>query len=358
MEKDIERKLGLMLASGQMRSLVRTAIKDEISDERIDSRISTLITDIEGSIKNSLDQAVKSIQDRTTVTQITLKDVTYEVDPLKTHERTSEVLMYLQLFKQAMIVGPTGSGKSTLAKQVADIMNLRYATFSCNEEASKTELIGFNDLAGYNYPTFLDFYENGGVMLIDEYDAMSPGMAIVLNAAFDRSGMLSVPTRKGNTTAKKHDDFYCILAGNTWGNASMDYSGRDIQDTAFLDRFKSMDYSGRDIQDTAFLDRFKMCRVHIDYDYELEKTLTSASWMGMMTAVRNQIKKKMGVNEVISTRTVVDCYTLFQNGLNTFKIMKTLTSHWEAKEQEVFLNNVKQPCKDYENGFKEQEITV
>jgi energy-coupling factor transporter ATP-binding protein EcfA2 len=338
MEKDIERKLGLMLASGQMRSLVRTAIKDEISDERIDSRISTLITDIEGSIKNSLDQAVKSIQDRTTVTQITLKDVTYEVDPLKTHERTSEVLMYLQLFKQAMIVGPTGSGKSTLAKQVADIMNLRYATFSCNEEASKTELIGFNDLAGYNYPTFLDFYENGGVMLIDEYDAMSPGMAIVLNAAFDRSGMLSVPTRKGNTTAKKHDDFYCILAGNTWGNASMDYSGRDIQDTAFLDRFK-------------------MCRVHIDYDYELEKTLTSASWMDMMTAVRNQIKK-MGVNEVISTRTVVDCYTLFQNGLNTFKIMKTLTSHWEAKEQEVFLNNVKQPCKDYENGFKEQEITV
>ena len=146
---------------------------------------------------------------------------------------------------------------------VSIIWSAENTTFSCNEEASKTELIGFNDLAGYNYPTFLDFYENGGVMLIDEYDAMSPGMAIVLNAAFDRSGMLSVPTRKGNTTAKKHEDFYCILAGNTWGNASMDYSGRDIQDTAFLDRFK-------------------MCRVHIDYDYELEKTLTSASWMDMM----------------------------------------------------------------------------
>ena len=338
MEKDIERKLGLMLMSGQMRNLVRSAIKDEISDERIDSRINTFITDVEGSIKNSLDEAVKSIQDRTAITQITLKDVTYEVDPLKTHQRTSEVLMYLQLFKQAMIVGPTGSGKSTLAKQVADIMDLRYATFSCNEEASKTELIGFNDLAGYNYPTFLDFYENGGVMLIDEYDAMSPGMAIVLNAAFDRSGMLSVPTRKGNTMAKKHEDFYCILAGNTWGNASMDYSGRDIQDTAFLDRFK-------------------MCRVHIDYDYELEKTLTDAAWMDMMTAVRNQIKK-MGINEVISTRTVVDCYTLFQNGLNTYKIMKTLTSHWDPKEQEVFLNNVKESCKKYENGLKEQEITV
>lgn len=337
-DRDIERKLGLLLMSGEMRNLVRSAIKDEISDTRIDSRIQTFIKDIEGSIKTDLDAAVRSIQDRTAIKKIVLKDIEFEVDPTKTHERTTEVLMYLQLFKQSMIVGPTGSGKSTLAGQVADIMNLRYATFSCNEEASKTELIGFNDLAGYNYPTFLDFYENGGVMLIDEYDAMSPGMAIVLNAAFDRSGMLSVPTRKGNTIAKKHDDFYCILAGNTWGNASMDYSGRDIQDTAFLDRFK-------------------MCRVHIDYDYELEKSLTDAAWMDMMTAVRKQIQD-MGMNEVISTRTIVDCYTLFHNGLNTYKIMKTLTSHWETKEQEVFLKNVKSPCKDYENGFKEQEITV
>ena len=337
-DRDIERKLGLLLMSGEMRNLVRSAIKDEISDTRIDSRIQTFVEGVENNIKTNLDEAVKSIQDRTAIKQIVLKDVTYDIDPTKTHERTTEVLMYLQLFKQSMIVGPTGSGKSTLAGQVADIMELRYATFSCNEEASKTELIGFNDLAGYNYPTFLDFYENGGVMLIDEYDAMSPGMAIVLNAAFDRSGMLSVPTRKGNTTAKKHDDFYCILAGNTWGNASMDYSGRDIQDTAFLDRFK-------------------MCRVHIGYDYELEKSLTDAAWMDMMTAVRKQIQV-MGMNEVISTRTVVDCYTLFHNGLNTYKIMKTLTAHWETKEQEVFLKNIKSPCKTYENGFKEQEITV
>lgn len=337
-DRDIERKLGLLLMSGEMRNLVRSAIKDEISDTRIDSRIQTFVEGVENNIKTDLDAAVKSIQDRTAIKKIVLKDIEFEVDPTKTHERTVEVLMNLQLFKQSMIVGPTGSGKSTLAGQVADIMELRYATFSCNEEASKTELIGFNDLAGYNYPTFLDFYENGGVMLIDEYDAMSPGMAIVLNAAFDRSGMLSVPTRKGNTIAKKHDDFYCILAGNTWGNASMDYSGRDIQDTAFLDRFK-------------------MCRVHIDYDYELEKSLTDAEWMDMMTAVRKQIKD-MGMNEVISTRTIVDCYTLFHNGLNTYKIMKTLTSHWETKEQEVFLKNIKSPCKAYENGFKEQEITV
>lgn len=337
-EKDLERKIGLMLMSGQMRNLVRSAIKDEISDNRIDGRIINRMSKIEEKVVDQLTSAVEAIKERTSVTQITLNESTYEVDPLKTHKSTSEVLMYLQLFKQSMIVGPTGSGKSTLAKQVADIMDLRFATFSCNEEASKTELIGFNDLAGYNYPTFLDFYENGGVMLIDEYDAMSPGMSIVLNAAFDRSGMLSVPTRKGNTMAIKHEDFYCILAGNTWGNASMDYSARDIQDTAFLDRFK-------------------MCRVYIDYDQELEQTLTDVNWVAMMNTIRQTIKDK-GINEVISTRTVVDCYTMFQNGFNTYKIMNVLTSHWDHNEREVFLDIVKPNCKAYENGSKEEEVTV
>lgn len=337
-EKDLERKIGLMLMSGQMRNLVRSAIKNEISDDRIDGRIINRMSRIEEKISDKLDTAVEEVKSRTSIKHVTLNDVTYEVDPLNTHKSTTEVLMYLQLFKQAMIVGPTGSGKSTLAQQVADIMELRYATFSCNEEASKTELIGFNDLAGYNYPTFLDFYENGGVMLIDEYDAMSPGMAIVLNAAFDRSGMLSVPTRKGNTMATKHEDFYCILAGNTWGNASMEYSGRDIQDTAFLDRFK-------------------MCRVHIDYDRDLEKSITNDKWVCLMDVIRNNIKDQ-GISEVISTRTVVDCYTLFQNGLNTYKIMNVLTAHWDDKDREVFLNNVKSSCKEYENEFREEEVQV
>ena len=59
---------------------------------------------IEEKVVDELNTAVEQIKDRTAIKHITLNDVTYEVDPLKTHKSTSEVLMYLQLFKQSMIV--------------------------------------------------------------------------------------------------------------------------------------------------------------------------------------------------------------------------------------------------------------
>jgi hypothetical protein len=45
---------------------------------------------------------------------------------------------------------------------------LRYGAFSCNLEASKSELVGFANIDGYVESSFLDFYENGGVFLVDE----------------------------------------------------------------------------------------------------------------------------------------------------------------------------------------------
>ena len=90
------------------------------------------------------------------------------VDNPNAHKELPKLLSFLQLFKQAMIVGPTGSGKSTLAKQAAESLQLRYGSFSCNMEASKSELVGFANLNGYVTSQFLDFYENGGLFLIDK----------------------------------------------------------------------------------------------------------------------------------------------------------------------------------------------
>ncbi len=82
-------------------------------------------------------------------TQIFLNtELKYETNGTEHHEMP-KLVSFLNMFKQAMIVGPTGSGKSTLAKQAATAMNLRYGSFSCNMEASKSELVGFANLNGY-----------------------------------------------------------------------------------------------------------------------------------------------------------------------------------------------------------------
>lgn len=253
-------------------------------------------------------------------TQIHLKgELKAIIDNPSAHKELPKLISYLQLFKQAMIVGPTGSGKSTLAKQAADSMQLRYASFSCNMEASKSELVGFANLNGYVTSQFLDFYENGGLFLIDEYDAMSPSIAVVLNAVFDRSGQISVPNRMGNPIAKKHKDFFCILAGNTWGSGSVEYQGREMQDMAFLDRFK-------------------LCRIFIDYDENIEKTIAGDhyEWMqGIRTFMNSHVE-----SEKFSTRSVFDASTLLFNNFCKQDILNMITSHWDEELQKKLVKTV------------------
>jgi energy-coupling factor transporter ATP-binding protein EcfA2 len=253
----------------------------------------------------------KVVEDYLTSKQIVIElgqDKKYEFSLEDKHAELPKMVTFLQLFKQAMIVGPSGSGKSTMAKQAAEVMGLRYGAFSCNLEASKSELVGFANIDGYVESSFLDFYENGGVFLVDEYDSMSPSIAVVLNAAFDRTGMIAVPNRKGKTIAKKHKDFYCILAGNTWGSGSVEYQGREMQDAAFLDRFK-------------------MCRIFIDYDEKLEKNI-AGKHHSFFKKVRNYVKKKVD-GENFSTRSMYDAAMLLNNGFTQEDIITMMSEHWD-----------------------------
>lgn len=253
----------------------------------------------------------KVVEDYLTSKQVVIElgqEKKYEFSLEDKHEQLPKMVTFLQLFKQAMIVGPSGSGKSTMAKQAAEVMGLRYGAFSCNLEASKSELVGFANIDGYVESSFLDFYENGGVFLVDEYDSMSPSIAVVLNAAFDRTGMIAVPNRKGKTIAKKHKDFYCILAGNTWGSGSVEYQGREMQDAAFLDRFK-------------------MCRIFIDYDEKLEKNI-AGKHHSFFKKVRNYVKKKVD-GENFSTRSMYDAAMLLNNGFTQEDILTMMSEHWD-----------------------------
>ncbi len=113
----------------------------------------------------------KVVEDYLTSKQVVIElgqDKKYEFSLDDKHEQLPKMVTFLQLFKQAMIVGPSGSGKSTMAKQAAEVMGLRYGAFSCNLEASKSELVGFANIDGYVESSFLDFYENGGVFLVDK----------------------------------------------------------------------------------------------------------------------------------------------------------------------------------------------
>lgn len=317
-QERIDKLVMFKLRHEKIQGLLGTVVseqKQQVVDDLKQHVYDTMKDDFLGVKQRIIDSYVESRR-----TQIFLeKKVIAEVEEEMPHEKLNDVLTFLTLFKQTMIVGPTGSGKSTLAKQAANAFKLRFGTFSCNMEASKSELVGFANLNGYITPQFLDFYENGGVFLIDEYDAMSANIAVVLNAAFDRTGQLSVPNRMEKPIAVKHPDFYCILAGNTWGSGSVEFQGREMQDMAFLDRFK-------------------LCRVFIDYDAVIEKGIAGEhhTWFKNIRAFFSNYVD----SEQFSTRSMYDGSMLLANNFGKRKVLEMISAHWDAELRDKLISKV------------------
>jgi energy-coupling factor transporter ATP-binding protein EcfA2 len=289
-----------------------TEIKKELKDILEEKLTSDLTVTRDSIIESFLESK------RTDIHLNSVKIAT--VDDPTAHKELTKLIKFLSLYKQALIVGPTGSGKSTMASQAAKAMNLPFGSFSCNMEASKSELLGFANINGYIESTFLKFYENGGVFLVDEFDAMSPNISVVLNAAFDRSGQLGVPNRVEKPVAVKHPEFYCILAGNTFGSGSIDYSGREIQDKAFLDRFK-------------------MSRIVIDYDEQLEKQIAGSHY-DWLNRVRGWMKKHVD-NEEFSTRSFYDATVLLVNSFTKKDVLSLVSMHWDETLKDKIIADLK-----------------
>lgn len=132
------------------------------------------------------------------------------------------------------IAGPTGSGKTHAAEQSAKAIG---APFYFNGALGMShELLGFVDAAGnYHTTPFRQAFEHGGVYLFDEVDASDNSALLALNAAL-ANGVAAFPDRA--EPVKRHKDFRCIGAANTFGQgATAEFIGRAKIDAAFLSRF-------------------------------------------------------------------------------------------------------------------------
>jgi cobaltochelatase CobS len=132
------------------------------------------------------------------------------------------------------IAGPAGSGKTHAAEQAASALSI---AFYFNGALSMPhELLGFVDAAGkYHSTPFRQAYEHGGLYLFDEVDASETVVLLALNAAL-ANGVCAFPDSA--TPIRRHADFRCVAAGNTYGQgATADYIGRAKIDAAFLSRF-------------------------------------------------------------------------------------------------------------------------
>ena len=150
------------------------------------------------------------------------------------HKSFDALLRVVQAKVPAYLVGPAGSGKSTAAKKVADHLGLAFYSKSVCLQSSEISLLGYMDANGnYVRSQLREAFEHGGVFLLDEIDAGSPHVLVVLNSLL-ANGVCAFP----DGMIEAHPDFRLIAGANTYGNgASREFAGRQQLDGATLDRF-------------------------------------------------------------------------------------------------------------------------
>lgn len=214
------------------------------------------------------------------------------------HSQFPKVLSALGARLSIMMVGPAGTGKTTIASRAADALGLDFSSKSCTSQTTESSLVGFINAAGHYVTTeFRKRFEEGGVFLLDEVDNANPNVLGVLNSAL-ANGEMAFP----DGMVKRHTDFVCVAAGNTYGNgATAEYVGRNPIDAATKDRFVFVDIAIDDAVEQAMLDS-------IGLDAEVANR-----WLGVVRSARRNVES-YGLKVVVSPRATQYGATLLKAG--------------------------------------------
>lgn len=236
------------------------------------------------------------------------------------HPAFNRVLQLANARKNIFLPGPAGCGKSHLAGQVAEALGLAFGFISCSAGMSEASLLGRMVPQGasgsfeFVGTEFLRCYEEGGVFLFDEIDAADSNVLLVINAAL-ANGHMSVPARAAKPVAKRHPDFICIAAANTFGRGA--------------DRL----YAGRNQLDESTLDRFRIGTVPMDYDAELERQLCPDDKLRtVLLNIRDAVRANR-LERVVSTRFLRDAAEMVGRwGWTREEAVAQLFQGWRADE--------------------------
>jgi MoxR-like ATPase len=155
------------------------------------------------------------------------------------HFKFSELAMLVAGGVNVMIVGPAGGGKTEAARALAKDLGQEFMPLSLGPQTTQASLFGYTDAQGqYVRTPFREAFENGGLILLDEFDRCNERVSVTLNAAIAQR-YCAFP----DGTIQAHEKTIFLAAANTVGHgADRQYVSARQQDAATLDRFAVLDW--------------------------------------------------------------------------------------------------------------------
>lgn len=251
------------------------------------------------------------------------------------HAQYEEVMRSLLAIGQVALVGPPGSGKSSLVKQIAEDLGKGYSFNSCTEGMSLSHILGSsNPFTNEYFPSAFvkNFegegeYDGGGIHLWDECDALDANTSLAINEALS-NGLMSVPARHEKPIAVKADGFYQAAAMNTYGTGT------------------SIEMSGRNALDAAFMDRFVGAIIFIDYDLDRERAIAAEHGITSLLEIiwkirKNVLEQKM--RRPVSTRVFLHLGRLNSGNRGVYTkrdLLDRFFTGWTTQEKEKALRGI------------------
>lgn len=194
------------------------------------------------------------------------------------HYRFDELLNLVNNKVPVMLTGDAGSGKTYGAKSVAKALDLDFRIVSFNNEMSLGRTMGFMNANGQYVRTAVrDMYENGGVLILDEFDSANPNVAMALNNLLDGEEYTF-----DDAQVSRHPEFRYVACTNTYGKgANKKYNARNKMDDATMDRFIYMDWG---------------------YDEQLERNIFGNTRATEVVFKIRENANKMGMNGLVTPR--------------------------------------------------------
>ena len=169
-------------------------MEDQLKEQMLDLLMGSLTNEAKkfatgeiDKIKANLEAELKSMKDNATLLKQEIDKVLADCPavvnmgtvekPKKelTHSCFDTVLKVIASAKRkeknVMLVGGAGGGKTHLVSQIAKTLKLPFYPMSVGMQTTKSDLLGFINATGqYMTSCVRQAYENGGVLLLDEFE--------------------------------------------------------------------------------------------------------------------------------------------------------------------------------------------
>lgn len=262
------------------------------------------------------------------------------------------------------ITGPTGSGKTSVVNEVCARLNWPVQQLTLNNRFEFAQLTGHFTYAAdkpgeapqmrFQYGPLSVAMREGHVLILNEIDLADAGELAGLNDILE--GRPLVLAENAGEIIKPHPFFRVVATANSCGNG--DSTGR---------------YMGVQLQNLAFLDRFRFMEVPYQ-DSSVEEKLLSDSVPSMkplaaaMVKLANEVRtlfEEGRISFTLSTRTLLRWARIaydFRNSPNSLEygLRRALLIRTEPEEQRAVLNLCEtvfgdvwtKACKEADSGSK------